>query len=222
MDKLLRGIKRFKESTYENKRDLYKQLANEGQHPEKLFITCSDSRVSPTTITSAEPGELFVLRNPGNIVPPYRAGDSGTESTIEYAVNELGVEHIVVCGHTHCGAMTGLMRPDELDDLPRTKKWLEHAERTRQIVEHHCSGMAQDDRINAAIQQNVLDQLDNLRTHPSVAKSISTGHLQLHAMVFHIGTGEVYAYTPEAGHFVEVDKAEAPPTLNFLTSQTHG
>lgn len=222
MDKLLRGIKRFKENTYDDKRDLYKQLANEGQHPEKLFITCSDSRVSPTTITSAEPGELFVLRNPGNIIPPYGAGDSGTESTIEYAVNQLGVKHIVVCGHTHCGAMTGLMDAEKLEELPRTKKWLEHAERTRQIVEHHCSDMVEADRINAAIQQNVLDQLDNLRTHPSVARSMSTGDVQLHAMVFHIGSGEVYAYSPKDGRFIEINDAEAPPTLNFLTSQTHG
>jgi carbonic anhydrase len=222
MDKLLRGIKRFKEGTYENKRELYKRLADEGQHPEKLFITCSDSRVSPTTITSAEPGELFVLRNPGNIVPPYGAGDSGTESTIEYAVHQLGVEHIVVCGHTHCGAMTGLMQPEKLEDLPRTRKWLEHAERTRQIVEHHCADMVESDRINAAIQQNILDQLDNLRTHPCVAKSISTGQLQLHAMVFHIGSGEVYAYSPEEGRFIEVNQADAPPRLKFLTSQKHG
>ncbi|MGM0556523.1 MAG: carbonic anhydrase [Myxococcota bacterium] len=211
MKKLLRGVKKFKTDEFSDQAELYQHLAEKGQDPDTFFVTCSDSRVSPTKMTSADPGDIFVLRNPGNIIPPYGAGDDSTESTVEYAVEALQVKDVIICGHSHCGAMTGLMKPEKLEALPRTKRWLRHAERTRQVIEHHCSQMDEHDQVSAAIQQNVLAQLDNLRTHPSVAKRLSDGDLRLHAWVFHIATGEVYNYDPELGEFLQIGDIDDAP-----------
>ena len=126
-------MRTFQDKVFPSQRSHFERLAD-GQSPSTLFITCSDSRIVPHLFTQTEPGELFVLRNAGNLVPPYTAEHSGEAATIEYAVQVLKVQDIVVCGHSHCGAITGVLRPELLEDLPAVEKWLVHAERVRQEI----------------------------------------------------------------------------------------
>ena len=123
MQKLVAGIHHFQKAVFGSEPEFYARLA-EGQTPETLFITCSDSRINPNLITQTRPGELFILRNAGNIVPPYGAANGGEGATIEYAVAALGVKDIIICGHSHCGAMKGLLEPDGLSELPAVRSWL--------------------------------------------------------------------------------------------------
>jgi carbonic anhydrase len=201
MQKLIEGLHKFRTEIYPTKRDLYAELA-EGQSPETLFITCSDSRISPNELTQTEPGDLFILRNAGNLVPPYGAAyTSGEGATIEFAVAKLGVKHIVVCGHTLCGAMKALTNPASVADTPQLARWLEHAEPTRRIVEDNYAHLGDLDRLTVLAEENVLVQIENLRTHPAVRSRLARGDLSLHAWVFKIQTAEVFAFNGESGQF---------------------
>src|SRR5262245_31138611 len=133
MQKLVQGIHQFQKTYFSSERKLFERLAKE-QNPEALFITCSDSRISTGLLTQTNPGDLFVLRNAGNIIPAYGSPNSGTAATIEFAVAGLGIKDIVVCGHSHCGAMKGLLNPELLRDMPAVTQWLSHAESTRRIL----------------------------------------------------------------------------------------
>jgi carbonic anhydrase len=206
MQKLLQGIHRFQVSDFENQRALFETL-KDGQRPDALFITCSDSRVVPNLFTQTEPGDLFVLRNAGNIVPAFGSGAGGEAATIEYAVRVLGVKHIVVCGHSHCGAMAGLLKPESLESLPSVSAFLKHAEPTRRIVEDNYAQLEPALKLKATVQENVLCQLENLRTHPSVASALAAGTVLLHGWVYKFETGEVFSFDPEEGQFVPVEKA---------------
>ena len=200
MQKLLQGIHHFQDNVFSSQRELFERLA-EGQHPDALFITCSDSRINPNLITQTEPGELFIIRNAGNIVPPYGAANGGEGATIEFAVVGLGIQHIIVCGHSHCGAMKGLLHPESLTGMPMMAAWLGHAEATRRIARQKYEDRPAEALLNVAIQENVLVQLENLRTHPAVAAALAGGKLKLHAWVYKIETGQVFAYDPERGQF---------------------
>ncbi len=136
MQKLVDGIHKFRRDTFRKDQKLFETLVN-GQHPLALFITCSDSRVEPGRLTQTQPGELFVLRTASNIIPPYDSVHGGEAATIEYAVSVLKVKDIVVCGHSHCGAMAGLLNPASVEKLPAVKAYLEYAQATRRIVESH-------------------------------------------------------------------------------------
>jgi carbonic anhydrase len=203
MEKLVRGIHRFQDNYFSSQQELFARLAH-GQTPEALFITCSDSRISPTLLTQTQPGDLFILRNAGNIVPPHRASSGGEAATIEYAVAALGVKDIIVCGHSHCGAMKALLDPAEVEDLPAVAHWLSHAETTRRIIKENYSGLDDAARLGAAVEENVLVQLENLRTHPTVAARLAKGDLHLHGWVYKIATGEVFDYDPVSGQFVQL------------------
>ena len=200
MQKLVTGIHHFQATVFGSEPEFYARLA-EGQSPETLFITCSDSRINPNLITQTRPGELFILRNAGNIVPPYGAANGGEGATIEYAVAALGVKDIIVCGHSHCGAMKGLLEPDGLTELPAVRSWLGHAETTRRVIRENYAQLEGAALVTATVQENVLAQLENLRTHPSVAARIARGALHLHGWVYKIETGEVFAYDPTGGQF---------------------
>jgi carbonic anhydrase len=201
MQKLVDGVHHFQNNTFSEQRKLFRKLSK-GQNPLALFITCSDSRINPNLITNTEPGELFILRNAGNIVPAYGAANGGEAPTIEFAVAGLGVRDIIVCGHSHCGAMKGLLHLDSLKDLPAVASWLSHAEATRRVIEENYKSLPESGRLNATIQENVLTQIENLRTHPSVAARLSRGDVALHGWVYKIETGEVFSYSVEAGQFV--------------------
>jgi len=201
MQKLIQGLHEFQANIFSSQRELFERLTQHGQSPETLFITCSDSRINPNLITQTQPGDLFILRNAGNIIPPYGAANGGEGATIEYAVAALGVKDIIVCGHSHCGAMAGLLEPDGLTELPQVRSWLSHAEATRRIVKENYTHLANGALLTATVEENVLVQLENLRTHPVVAAGISGGRVSLHGWVYKIETGEVFSYDPQDGQF---------------------
>ncbi|MEU9186203.1 carbonic anhydrase [Streptomyces sp. NPDC048484] len=167
----------------------YQKLA-EGQYPEALFITCADSRVIPTLITGARPGEIFELRNAGNIVPPHeRPGASGEAATIEYALEVLGVQDIIVCGHSHCGAMGALKSGDDLSALPGVDAWLNLA---RPELAPLLDGACEDPSMPAVAQLNVVNQLATLRSYPIARPRIDSGRLRLHGWYYEVDTGQVH------------------------------
>lgn len=209
MQKLVQGIHHFQDNIFSSQRELFERLAD-GQNPDALFVTCSDSRINPNLITQTDPGELFILRNAGNIVPPHGAANGGEGATIEFAVVGLGVKDIIVCGHSHCGAIKALLAPDGLrDNMPAMRAWLGHAEATRWIVKEKYAGLSGNELMSVAIQENVLAQLDNMRSHPAVAARLARGQLKLHAWVYKIETGQVFAYDPERGQFLPM--SQQPP-----------
>lgn len=202
MEKLIQGLRRFQTNYVATHRDLFEQLSK-GQAPRVLFITCSDSRVDPELITQAQVGELFVIRNAGNLIPPYRAANGGEGATLEYAIHALGVQQIVVCGHTRCGAMKGLMHMDKLkEEMPLVHDWLLHAESTRRLVKENYGHCNTDDLIDIAVAENVLGQLDNLNTYPVVRTKLHQGKLALHGWIYQIESGEVLAYDAHQHQFV--------------------
>jgi len=208
MQKLVEGIHHFQATIFRPQRELFLRLAD-SQEPEVLFITCSDSRINPNPITQTDPGELFILRNAGNIVPPYGAANGGEGATIEFAVAALGIEDIIVCGHSHCGAMKGLLNPESLVDLPAMAAWLGHAEATRRIIREKYRDRTGAAVLTATIEENVLVQLENLRTHPAVAAGLAQGKLKLHGWVYKLDTGQIFAYDPSQGQFLPL--TETPP-----------
>jgi carbonic anhydrase len=187
VNELLRGVSHFQRHVHPQHQDLFEKLAL-GQRPEALFITCADSRIDPILITQTKPGELFICRVIGNIVPPYPDAVGGVSATIEYAVGVLEVPAVIVCGHTDCGVMKGALNPDALVAYPNVTAWLRYAEVSSQDL-------------LALTEHNVVAQLKNLRTHPTVAARLGDGSLTLHGWVYHIGEGTVTAYDPENGCF---------------------
>jgi len=207
MKKVISGILRFQQKAFEERKDLFAELAN-GQSPEVLFITCADSRIDPNLVTQTEPGELFVCRNAGNIVPPHAKAAGGMTASIEFGVAVLGCKHIVVCGHTDCGAMKGALNPGALDELPHVQDWLDHARAAVEVVKAQ-NGHAGHDELNAVTRQNVLLQLQHLRTHPVVASRISSGEISLHGWVYDIETGGVNCYDDTRDAFVPLQERYA-------------
>ncbi|MDX6770550.1 MAG: carbonic anhydrase [Elusimicrobiota bacterium] len=210
MQKLIKGIHQFQSNIFTSQRELFERLAKK-QEPETLFITCSDSRINPNLVTQTEPGDLFILRNAGNIVPPHGAASGGEQATIEFAVAGLGVKDIVLCGHSHCGAIKGLLHPEGLDAMPAVKSWLGHAEATRRIIQEKYPDRTGTSQLTTAVEENVLVQLENLRTHPAVAARLSTGKLKLHGWVYKIETGEVFSFDPATHEFQLVTEASGQP-----------
>jgi len=201
MDHLLGGIHQFHSQAVQREREFFQQLA-EGQTPSALFISCSDSRVDPSVITQAGLGELFVLRNAGNIVPPYGASNGGESAAIEYAVSALGVKDVVVCGHSQCGAMKALLEPDSTAKLPLVRAWLSHAEATRRLIEENYPHQHGDELLEITVQEHALMQIENLQTHPCVAAKLQRQELTLHAWVYRLEKGEILAFSSEQEEFV--------------------
>ncbi len=205
MEKVLKGLLRFQKEVFAKKKKLFTTLTKQ-QKPSVLFVTCSDSRVDPSLLTQTDPGDLFIIRNAGNLIPTYGAAIGGVTAAIEYGVSVLQVKDIIVCGHTDCGAMKGLLHPEKLQELPAVKAWLQHAETTRRMVKDFCAHLKGDALFAATIRENVLVQLDHLKTHPAVATRLRRGDLRLHGWVYSIGTGEVWVYDSEKKGFVDPSK----------------
>jgi carbonic anhydrase len=219
MQKLIQGIHQFQKESFRPLQGLFEELAK-GQNPETLFITCSDSRIDPTLLTKALPGDLFILRNAGNIIPPHGAGNGGEAATIEFAVAALGVKDIIVCGHSHCGAMQGLLHPEQVASLPAVSSWLSHAEMTRRIVRNNYGHLDGDRLLTATVEENVLVQLENLRTLPAVASHLGQSDLHLHGWVYKIETGEVFAYDLVCGQFVPLAEYKFPASEALVRRRT--
>jgi carbonic anhydrase len=202
MKKLIKGLREFKSSYFSSHLDLFEHLAH-AQEPRVLFVTCSDSRIVPNLITQSEVGDLFVIRNAGNIIPPYGAANGGEGAAVEYAIQALNIQQIVVCGHSHCGAMKGLLTLNKLrEKMPLVYDWLKHAEATRQLVQDNYSDYQGEELLEIAIAENVLTQIDNLKTYPIVHSRLYQGKLKIYGWIYHLETGEVLAYDPESHAYV--------------------
>lgn len=187
MRDLAAGVQRFQRDVFPAKAELFADLADR-HTPDTLFIGCSDARVVPELITQREPGELFVIRTAGNLVPAHAPYADGIAASIEYAVAVLGVTDIVVCGHSACGAMTALAERQDLTGAPAVADWLRHADAALARTSDSTTG---GERVAALVRDNVLAQLAQLATHPSVARALSRGALTLHGWVYDIATGAV-------------------------------
>ncbi|QDT47519.1 carbonic anhydrase [Symmachiella dynata] len=217
MQKLIEGIHRFQRNLFSQNQRLFETLVD-GQTPLALFITCSDSRIDPNWLTQTKPGELFIQRTAGNIVPPYGAVMGGEAATIEYAVSALKVKDIIICGHSHCGAMSGLLDQASIEKMPAVKAYLDHAEATRRIVEENYTHISDPEkRLTLTVEENVLVQLENLRTHPTVAAALSRNDLKLHGWVYKFETGDVFAFDPDKTQFLPVEDVERPQTQSDLS-----
>jgi carbonic anhydrase len=198
VDKLLGGISQFQKHVYPKHQDLFERLAL-GQRPEALFITCADSRIDPCLLTQSKPGELFICRVIGNVVPPYPEAIGGVSATIEYAVGVLRVPEVIVCGHTDCGVMRGALNPEALEAYPNVTAWLSYV--TRDATAEHPQPEPSAETLLALTEDNVVAQLKNLRSHPTVADRLEQGDLALHGWVYHIGPGTVTAYNEASQRF---------------------
>jgi carbonic anhydrase len=186
------GVRRFRTEVYPGQAEVYRKAASEPQRPHALFVTCADSRIDPELITQSGPGDLFVTRNIGNLVPAYGEMLGGVSAVIEYAVTALKVQHVVVCGHSDCGAMKGLLNPEGLEKMPTVQRWLRNADAALSVA----SSLAEKDEspgelMRRVTEENVLLQLQHLRTHPSVAGAMAREELTISGWVYDIGRGEV-------------------------------
>ncbi|MBX7483357.1 carbonic anhydrase [Qipengyuania qiaonensis] len=215
MKRLMEGVTRFREDIYPEHEENLRTLGREGQNPKTLMISCSDSRVVPELITQSLPGDLFVIRNAGNIVPPWQAINGGVTSTIEYAVVGLGVTDIVICGHADCGAMKAHFAPaGALDAMPSVKAWIGHSTAARDIVHACCEGVGEQDKLDRLVEENVILQLVHLRSHPSVAAALASGKLRLHGWVFDIESGSIRALDGSTGRFAALGEGGDPPVAD--------
>jgi carbonic anhydrase len=201
MQKLVRGIHSFQKGYFASHTQLFSQLATAGQRPETLFITCSDSRVVPNLITNAAPGELFIVRNVGNVVPRVDLA-GGTLAAIQYAVEVLEVENVIVCGHTQCGAMEALLDPERVARLEHVQRWLAQAASLRRILDDRYGHLTGAARLTAAIEENVLAQVESLRELPFVAQRLEAGKLLVSGWVFDLARGTVFDFDPERNEFI--------------------
>ena len=201
VDFLESGVRRFKREGFRSNRALFRKLAK-SQSPRSLFIPCADSRVVPALITQTRPGDLFVERNPGNIVPVYDRHTSGESASVEYAVEVLKVEHIIVCGHSDCGAVKGILHPEKLAGVPAVKRWLTYGNRSRRMLMRRAKGLDEERRIERLTELNVIVQMEHLKTHPSVRRRLRERKLALHGWVYRIHDGEILQLDARTGEFL--------------------
>ena len=205
MQRLIEGVHKFRSGEFGSFRKLFRKLSRDGQSPHTLFITCSDSRVLAELITHSQPGDLFVVKNVGNIVPPASArGDTNsTAAAIEFAVDTLRVSDLVICGHSQCGAMAALLADNPISPAtPHLRDWLNLAAPVRETLKKNYTHLHElRARENAAAEENVLFGLDNLHSYPCVQDRLMEGTLRLHGWFFKIATAELFAYDPETRQF---------------------
>ena len=205
MDSIIRGVHKFRTGEYLRQREFYQQLAAKQQKPKALVITCSDSRVLPNVFAQTEPGDLFIVRNAGNIVAPHGAPGGGEAATIEYSLEVLGIRNISLCGHSQCGAMKAILDNKPLTHLPAIDSWFKHAESTRRIVQRRYQHLEGAELAAAATEENILVQLNNLSTHPCVASRLAAGEVNLYGWYYDIGRGSVSQYDQQQGKFFELN-----------------
>lgn len=204
MNELIGRVFSFEKTVFPNQSDLYGKLATQGQSPKALMISCADSRVVPEHIMQAQPGDLFVCRNAGNIVPPFAQKIGGVSATVEYAVMALGVRDIIVCGHSDCGAMKAVAHPEMVAAMPNVAVWLNHSDAAQKVVADAYPGLEDAARVRAISLENVVAQIAHLRTHPSVASGIARGEIALHGWFVDIHAGQILALDGETDRFVVV------------------
>jgi carbonic anhydrase len=221
MDRLIQGFDQFRREMTAEQREDFLRLAT-GQTPHTMFITCADSRIMPELIFNTRPGDLFVYRNVGNIVPPYAQHVSGVVAAIEYAVTALKVQHIVICGHSDCGAMKALQNPAALKGKPSVEQWLKHADVARYVVAENRPTILGEEGLRYLTEENVVGQLEHLRTLPAVAAAMANGSVRIHGWIYDIAKTEITAFDPQEGRFRPLatdpaDVRDATPHARFST-----
>jgi carbonic anhydrase len=205
LDLLLAGVRKFRREVYPGQKEMYEQVMREPQSPHTLVVTCADSRIDPEMLTQSNPGEIFVTRNIGNLVPAYGQMPGGISAVVEYAVTALDVSQVVICGHEDCGAMKGLLQPDAMAKMPLVKSWLMNAEAALSVVEARNKSADPQGVLSQLIEENVLLQMSHLRTHPLVAGKVAMGTLAISGWVYDIAGGSVRVYDEGLRRFVEQD-----------------
>ena len=207
LEQLKNGVRRFRAEVYPGQADQHARAAIEAQRPHTLFIACADSRVDPIEITQSGMGEVFVTRNIGNLVPAYGEMLGGVSAVIEFAVKSLRVQHIVVCGHTDCGAMKALLNPESTKDMPTVTSWLTNARAALSVAETlHNKTEWRRELLSVLTEENVLLQLQHLKTHPSVAGAMAMGELTVSGWLYDIGKGQVSIAEDGQRSFTLVEK----------------
>ncbi len=202
MQKIIDGFLKFQKEVFPARSELFRHLAD-GQSPKVLFVTCSDSRVVPELLTQQEPGDLFVIRNAGNIVPSYGPEPGGVSATVEYAVSVLKVTDVVICGHSNCGAMAAISSCQCLDHLPAVAHWLRYADAAKAIISAREYATPRE-RADDLVRENVIAQLANIRTHPAVALALAQRKLNLHGWIYDIENGAIDALDGRTMSFVSL------------------
>jgi carbonic anhydrase len=203
MQRLLEGYSKFRSQVFPQHSKLFEQLT-QGQNPQALFICCSDSRVMPEMMMQCGPGDLFPCRNAGNLVPPPTETGSGVAATIEYAVNVLKVQDVIVCGHSDCGAMKGLLESEKLQSLPTVRLWLEQAGPSAKWLTRtlkQLPALTFEERLRALTEANVIHQMHNLMMHPAVADALRTKAIGVHGWMYEIGSGSIHTFDSALGYF---------------------
>jgi carbonic anhydrase len=219
VNELIGRVLHFEKRVFPQAQALYAKLAADGQSPKALMISCADSRVVPEYMVQAEPGDLFVCRNAGNMVPPFMETVGGVSATVEFAVVALGVRDIIVCGHSDCGAMKGLAGdPAKLAAMPNVAAWLRHGAAAREVVDQSYPELDTGERVHALALENVVAQLAHLRTHPAVAAGIARGEIALHGWFVEIGEGTVLALDGDTGRFTPI-RADRPLPVAQLAAR---
>jgi len=209
LENLKAGIRRFHRETYPRQAAAFQAAVQNPQQPQALFITCADSRIDAETITGSGTGDLFISRNIGNLVPAYGQMLGGVSAVIEYAVTALKVKHIVVCGHSDCGAMKALLSPESMESMLTVKAWMTNAAAALSVTRSLAKPeQTPDDLLRQLTEQNVLLQLQHLRTHPSVAGAMARNELTISGWIYDIGSGEIRISEDGNGHFEPVSAAE--------------
>jgi carbonic anhydrase len=200
LDRIARGVAKFQAEIYPAQREMFERLKR-GQKPLALFVTCADSRVNPNLVTQTDPGEIFIERNPGNVIPPYVDFVGGVTAGVEYAMLALQVPVIVVCGHTDCGVMKALLHPQQVEDMPGVQKWMSHAFEARKQMLREFGDAPEGEQLRRMTEYNVLGQIENLKTHPSVSARLFRGEIEIRGWVYDIGDGSIREADPQSGRF---------------------
>lgn len=216
--RIIQGLNQFQNTYFSDHQQMFEELSH-GQTPEILFITCCDSRINPNLLTQTKPGELFIVRNIGNMIPPYGMPNNSEGAAIEYAILSLNIKHIVICGHSDCGSMKGILKMNKLEkEAPLVYQWLKNAEATRRLLHDNYQGYEEEELLTISIQENVLTQIKNLETYPVVRSRLHGHQLYLHAWFYEIETGIISAYDANQSKFVPLC-SEPVPVPNPLSTR---
>jgi carbonic anhydrase len=209
--KIVDGVKKFQAEVYPARREMFESLKRK-QQPIAMFITCADSRVVPNLFTQTGPGDIFIERNPGNLVPQYGEFVGGVSAGVEYGMLVLKVPLVIVCGHTDCGVMKSLLHSEQAHGMPAVQEWMRHASEPRhRIMRDHCNA-TEEEKLRLITEYNVLAQIENLKSHPSVHSRVISGEVEIRGWVYDIGDGSIWAADPESGRFEKVGAhTEAKP-----------
>lgn len=198
--RIAQGVTKFRTEVYPAQRAMFERLRAR-QDPLSLFLTCADSRVNPNLVTQTDPGEIFIERNPGNMVPPYVEFVGGVTAGVEYAMLVLKVPLIIICGHTDCGVMKALLEPGSVRNMPGVQTWMAHGAAACERMTKELPFASREEQLQRLTQYNVLQQIEHLMTHPSVRKRFKYGEIEIRGWVYDIGTGAIREFKPASGQF---------------------